>query len=226
MAATKKTKILLIGGYRKTKTLGKSLLKKGYKVTVINNNYEHCLGLSEIDGLKVYNGDGTLPSILLDAGATNCQIAIALTGQDEDNLIACQLCKNRFGVKKTIALVGNPNKTEFFLKMGVDSAICAMERITSLIEQQATIDKLANSIELGDGRISITEIKIEEGYNVCDKMLKDVNLAKDIIVGCILRGARTIIPRGDTTVLKGDMLVLIAETGAEEKALRILTGAV
>ena len=218
-----KTRILLVGGFRKTKTLSKSLLKKGYKVTVINENYEDCLSLSEISGLKVFCGDGTLPSILLNAGVQSCQIAIALTGKDEDNLVACQLCKNRFGVKKTIALVGNPNKTDFFLKMGVDSAICAMDKITAIIEQQATVDRITNSIEIGGGRVSITEIKIETGFSVENKMLKDINLPRDIIIGCILRGDDTMIPRGDTAVLAGDTLVLIAEVGAEERALKILT---
>jgi trk system potassium uptake protein TrkA len=220
-----KTKILLIGGFRKTGTLAKSLLKKGYRVTVINDGYENCLTLSEIEGLKVFCGDGTLPSVLSEAGAKTAKIAIALTDKDEDNLVACQLCKSRFGVKKTIALVGNPNKTDFFLKMGVDSAICVMDKITAIIEQQAVIDRITNSIEIGAGRVSVTELTVGNGYAINGKALKEIRLPKDIIIGCILRGDTTMIPRGDTVILADDTLIIIAETGAEEKALKILTEA-
>jgi trk system potassium uptake protein TrkA len=220
-----KTKILLIGGFRKTKILAKSLLQKGYKVSVINSNYENCLSLSEIDGLKVFHGDGTLPSVLSDADAAKCKIAIALTSNDEDNLVACQLCKKNFGVEKTIAIVGNPNKTDFFIKMGVDSAICAIDKVRSIIEQQATVDKIANSIAIGEGKVNITEIAVEENSHVVDKMLKELNLPKDIIIGCILRGDKTMIPRGETTILAGDVLITIAETGATERFLDMLSEA-
>lgn len=219
-----KTKILLIGGFRKAKTLAKSLLKKGYKVAVINDDYEDCISLSEIPGLKVCRGDGTLPSVLLDAGVRNCQIAIALTSKDEDNLVACQLCKNRFGVKKTISLVGNPNKTDFFLKMGVDSAICAMDKISSIIEHHAVIDKISNSIELAGGKISITEIKILDDFPITNKKLRDSGIPRKIIVGCILRGEESVIPHGETVILPGDTIIVMAETDVLEDGIKYICG--
>lgn len=219
-----KNKILLIGGYRKTKTLAKSLLKKGYKVTVINDDHEQCNSLAEIDGIKVIHGDGTLPSVLSDAGAKSSQIAIALTSKDEDNLVACQLCKNRFGVKKTISLVGNPNKTQFFLKMGVDSAICAMEKITAIIEQQATVDKIKNIAAIAEGNIIISQIKIEPEFPAVEKTLREIQLPLQIIIGCILRAERSVIPHGNTVIHAGDTLILIAENGALEKAITVITG--
>lgn len=219
-----KNKIIIIGGFRKTKILAVDLLKKGYKVIAVNDNREHCQLLSEIDGLKVYCGDGTLPSVLLDAGVKNCRTAIAIMDNDEDNLVTCQLCKKRFGIQKAISLVGNPNKTDFFRRMGVDSVICAVERITDIIRQQATIDKISNSFVVGEGKVNISEVKMESGYPVINKMLKDIGLPNDIIVGCILRGERAMIPRGETTILAGDILLLISEIGAEEKAFRLLAG--
>jgi len=217
-----KAKILLIGGFRKTKALAKSLIAKGYKPTVINDNYSDCQSLSEIDGLNVINGDGTLMNILSDAGAHNCRIAIALTSKDEDNLVACQLCKKRFNVKKTISLVSSPNKTEFFLKMGIDSVICAVDKITAIIEQQAIVDKIANSVAVAEGKISITEIKIEPDSVVVGKKLREINLPREIIVGCILRGDDSMIPRGDTEISAGDDLIIISEKGNEEKAVKAL----
>ena len=111
-----------------------SLLEQGYQVTVINDNYEDCLKLAEIKGLTVIYGNGTRPYILEEAGAENFDIAIALTSKDADNLVACQLCKRKYSVKKTVSLVEDPNKTEFFYKMGVDSVVCAVSAVTGIIQ--------------------------------------------------------------------------------------------
>ena len=132
-----KTRVLLVGGRSKAKSLATSLLRKGYQVTVINDTYEDCLKLAEIDKLIVINGDGTRPFVLEDASAGDADIAIALTSKDEDNLVICELCKKRFHVKKTVALLTDPKKTDFFYKMGIDSVVCAITAITGIIEQQA-----------------------------------------------------------------------------------------
>lgn len=218
-----KSRVLLVGGYRKAKTLAKSLLKKGYRVTVINDDHEACQGLAEIDGLKVIKGDGTLPSVLLDAGADHCQIAIAMTSKDENNLVICQLCKKRFNVKKTISLVTNPNKTDFFLKMGVDRVICAVEKITAIIEQQANVEQIANVVAIAEGKIKVTEMRIEAGAEVIGKKIKDINLPHEVVVSCILRADDSMIPRGNTQLLAEDTLILISEKGGEEKAIKILS---
>ena len=112
-----KTKVLLIGGRNKAKSLATSLISKGYHVTVINDTYEGCLKLAEIDKLTVINGDGTRPFVLEDASAGDADIAIAMTAKDEDNLVICELCKKRFHVAKTVSLLTVPKKSDFFYKM-------------------------------------------------------------------------------------------------------------
>jgi len=218
-----KTRIILIGGFRKTITLAKSLLSKGYRVTAINDDPAKCQTLAGVDGLKVILGDGTVPSVLSDAGADNCQIAIALTNKDEDNLIACQLCKKRFNVKKTISLVSSPNKRDFFTNMGIDSVICAVDKITAIIEQQAIVDEIANSIAVAEGKICITEIKIQPDAEVVGKKISEINLPREIIIGFILRGSGSVIPRGNTELRERDTLILISEGGEEDAAVKVLS---
>ena len=113
-----KTKVLLVGGRSKAKSLAVSLINKGYQVTVINDTLEDCVKLSEIDRLTVIHGDGTRPFVLEDASAQDADIAIAMTAKDEDNLVICELCKKKFQVKKTVALLTDPKKTDFFLQDG------------------------------------------------------------------------------------------------------------
>lgn len=219
-----KTRVLLVGGRSKAKSLATSLIRRGYQVTVINDTYEDCIKLAEIDKLTVINGDGTRPFVLEDASADDADIAIAMTSRDEDNLVICELCKKRFHVKKTVALLTDPKKTDFFYRMGIDSVVCAITAITGIIEQQAFVDKIATLVPIGEGRVSIAEVPIPGTAPAVGKKLWEMNLPKQVIIGCILRGDTTMVPRGDTRILAGDMLVLISSDKQEMAAIKELTG--
>lgn len=219
-----KKHILLIGGFHKAALLADSLIKKGYKVTAINTNYERCLTLSDINSLTVINGDGTKPFVLEDANAQNADIAIALTQCDDDNLIICELCKKKFNVKRTVALVNDPKKTDFFYKMGIDSVVCAVNAVTNIIEQQTFLEGIATLLPTGEARINIAEVPISATSPVVGKKLWEINLPKEVIIGCILRGEKSMIPRGDTRILAGDMVILISSDKQEMSAIKELTG--
>lgn len=180
--------------------------------------------LAEIDKLTVINGDGTRPFVLEDASAGDADIAIALISKDEDNLVICELCKKGFHVKKTVALLTDPKKTDFFYRMGIDSVVCAITAITGIIEQQAFVDKIATLVPIGEGRVSIAEVPIPSTAPAVGKKLWEINLPKQVIIGCILRGDTTMVPRGDTRILAGDMLVLISSDKQEMAAIKELTG--
>lgn len=224
MKQKKHTNILLIGGRSKAKAMAISLLEQGYRVTAINAAMEDCKKLAEIPGLHVIHGDGTKPYILDEADAAGCDIAIALTARDTDNLVACQLCKNQFHVAKTVSLVQDPNKTAFFSQMGVDSVVCAISAVTGIIQQQAFIDDMTTVIPVGKGRVQIVEIQIPADAPAAGKKLWEITLPKEAIVGCILRADTTLIPRGDTRILEGDTLVVITGNGQELNAAHALTG--
>ena len=219
-----KKKVLLVGGFHKAKALANSLLKKGYAITIINDSYNDCLSLAENKEFKVINGDGSKPFVLSDAGAEDKDIVIALTGRDDDNLVICELCKKKFGIAKTVAVVNDPKKTEFFYKMGIDSVVCAINAITSIIEQQTFLDEIATLVPIGEGRISIAEVPIPQSSPVVQKKLWEISLPKEVIIGCILRGEQSMIPRGDTRLLAGDILVLISSKENQIAAIEELTG--
>ena len=224
MRKNERSRVLLIGGRSKAKSLADSLLKQGYKVTVINDSYEECEKLAEVKNLDVYHGDGTKPYVLDEAGAADCQIAIALTSRDENNLVACQMCKRNFGVPKTVSLVSDPQKTEFFHQMGVDSVVCAISTVTSIIQQQAFIDDMVNIIPVGFGKVQIVEVQIPSTSPISGKKLWEIDLPKEVVVGCVLRRDQAIIPRVDTRITEGDTLVIIAGNGQELAAVQLLTG--
>jgi K+ transport systems, NAD-binding component len=217
-------RVLLIGGFRKTKHLANSLLKKGYKVTAINADPQNSKSLAEIDRLAVFCGDGTKPFVLEDASAHNADIAIALTKYDADNLVICELCKKKFRVKRTVALISDPKKTRFFYRMGIDSVVCATTAISSIIEQQAFLDEISTLVPVGEGRVKIAQVPIPAAAPAVDKKLMELRLPRQVIIGCIMRGENSMIPRGDTQILAGDVLVLISSGDDESAALQALLG--
>lgn len=219
-----KKQAFLIGSFNRARSLAKSLTHKGYHVTAINSNLEKCKILAEIEDITVIYGDETKPFVLEDANIQNADLAIALTTKDEDNLVICELCKKKFNVKKTISVLNDPLKTDFYYKMGVDSVICEVNAITNIIEQQAIYEGIVTMIPTGEGRINIVEVPISGNSPSAGKQLWEINLPKEVIIGCIIRGEESTIPRGDTRILSGDKLILISAHKQELIAIKELTG--
>ena len=215
--------ILIVGGFHKARSLAASLLKKGYRVTVINKDYEDCEKLAEVNKLNVIYGDGSKKFILEDAVAENCQVAIALTDSDEINLVICEMCKQFFHVKKTVALLNDPSKTDFFYQIGIDRVVCALNMITNIMEEQAIMDEMTKMIPVDEERIHIMEIPIPRNSAVAGKKLWELNLPKEIIIGCILRGDQSLVPRGDTRITEGDVLLIITSDKSKLDQIKELT---
>ena len=223
MMKTKK-RAFLIGGHQKAQALAESLTKKGFQITIINEDYASCLELTELVGVNVICGDGSRPYILDDANIQDADLAIALTRRDEYNLLISELCNKSFHDKNTAALVNDPQKVDFFYQMGVDSVVCSVTSVTSIIEQQMFMDEISSVIPIKEGDISISQVPIAANAPAVGKRLWELNLPEEVIIGCILRGNRNITPHGDTQLLAGDMLILISSSQQKIATIRELVG--
>lgn len=219
-----KKNVLLMGGKSKAKALALSLHKQGYGVHVVNDDFDLCHEIAKIKGVHVIWGDCTKPFILDEAQASECDFSISLTSKDEDALMASEICKKKFHVKKTVCLLSDPTKKEFFYKMGIDQVVCATQTITSIIEQQTFIDEMENVIPIDQGQVKMAEVRILQDSPIVDQKLWQIDLPKEAIVGCILRGNETIIPRGDTRIYVQDLLVVIFDSEKEKEVIQALTG--
>lgn len=132
-----KKRAFLIGGSQKAQALASSLGSAGYKVTIINKDLDTCRVLTELTDATVIHGDGARPYVLDDAHVHDAELAVALTRSDEDNLVILELCKKMFRVRKTVALVNDPQLVDFFRQMGVDSVLAPVTTITRLVEAEA-----------------------------------------------------------------------------------------
>ena len=128
--------IIIVGGGKVGYYIAKTLLEEGKEVMVIEEKPDKCIRLSEELGVNVIEGDGSYVHFLDQAGAERADVLIAVTGEDEDNLIICQVAKLKFGVKRTIARLNNPKNGKIFHKLGIDATVSSTELILSKIEQE------------------------------------------------------------------------------------------
>ncbi len=215
--------LIIIGGGKVGYYLTKALAELKHKISVIEKDKQLCMNIvnatSNLD-VSVINGDGTGMDYLIDAGIESSDALIAVTGMDQDNLIACQIAKKKFNIKKTIARVNNPNNIKIFEKLGVDSVVSSTATIVDIMEKEVFLSGFRSLITIGD--IIINEIKLQEGYHSINKQIKELNIPRDCIIISVIRDNKVIIPGGSTTLLLGDELIAVTKIGEEnllEKAL-------
>ena len=215
--------LIIIGGGKVGYYLARALSELKHKVTVIESNRELCLNIanttSNLD-VNVINGDGTSINYLIDAEIEIADALIAVTGRDQDNLVACQIAKNKFNIKKTIARVNNPKNIKIFEKLGVNAAVSSTASIVDIIEREVFISGLKS---LGTvGNLSVNEIKLLPNYYSVNKQIRDLEFPKDCIIISIIRNNDVIIPGGSTKLLSGDEVITVSKKGTEEKVENVL----
>ena len=217
-------KVIIIGGGKVVYFLAKAFLAKGHHVTIINNKKDDCEWFAKRLKSTVIHGDGSDQKSQEEAGAGEADCLIAITPADEDNLIACQIADKIFGVPRILAFVNNPENVDIFKRLGVKMALSTVEIVSNIIEEKIEFEEITNLIPLDEGKINVTEVVLTGKSSVLRKPLKDIDFPKGALLACIIRQDTPIIPRGFTTLEKGDRLVLITMRDEYEETLQLLTG--
>ena len=212
-------KIIIVGGGKVGFYLAKTLRSQGHDAVIIEQNKEQCKTCANLLDVTVCVGDGTSQNTLRAAGADNADVVVAVMGKDESNLVCCQTAKKIFGVKKTVAKVNNPNNVRAMRALGVDTAVSATDYIIQYLEREVDMSAIKELIPLNEGEASLLEITLPENYKLAGDTLMDINLPQSCNVVCINRGGKTIIPRGQTKLHSGDVL-LVVTLGTGERELR------
>ena len=214
-------KTIIVGGGKVGFYLTKTLLEHGYEVTIIENDKEQSRYCANNLEAEVACGDGTSYETLLACGADKADCVIAVTGKDECNLICCQVAKKAFGVRKTIAKVNNPKNADVMKQLGVDIVVSATDNIIQLLEHEVDFSAMKKLLSIDEeyDDASLVEITLPENYVYQGKKLAELSLPDQCNIACINRGGRTIIPRGATILLSGD-IVLVVMMNSKEKELR------
>ncbi|MCF8027573.1 MAG: TrkA family potassium uptake protein [Desulfobacteraceae bacterium] len=216
-------KVLIVGSGKTVYFLCKSFTAKGYEVVIINRDHQECVQLARQVSATVVCGDGSDANTLEDAGAMYADAMLAITPNDQDNLIICQLAAIHFGVPRAVALANDPENAEVFQQLGI-SAFSTTHIIGNLIEQRASLEQVINLLPVGEGRVNVTEIHLDEASPVAGSALSEVTLPKSALVAVVIRENQPIVPRGDDRLLEGDRIVIITLPENHEQVLKIFTG--
>jgi trk system potassium uptake protein TrkA len=198
--------IIIGGGGEVGYYLTKSLLIQGHEVLLLEKGTARYQALNEELGPAVVHGDACEARTMAEVGASRADVVIAVTGEDEDNLVICQMAKKRYKVGRTIARLNNPKHEEIFLKLGIDLTVSPTRAILSLIES-----------DLPSSRLEIVEMRIPEKSPIVGKMLRDINLPRSGNLALIIRDKQFITPTAETQInAHDDVFALVNREGEEE----------
>lgn len=212
-------KSIIVGGGKIGFYLAKALREHNYQVSLIESDKERSHYCANNLDAEILFANGTTVEALEACGADKADCVIAVMGADESNLVCCQIAKNVFGVKKTIAKVNNPNNTDVLRELGVDIVISATDNIIQLLEHEVDLSLLKPLLTLEDDEVSLMELTLPKDYALEGRQLMELHLPDTCNIACIQRSGRTIIPRGGTVLLSGDILLIVMKN-SEEKELR------
>ena len=216
-------RMIIVGGGQAGRSLARVLLERRHEVCLIEKDRARCAALAEDLDAAVVPGDGTNVAVLERAGARNAGCLMAVTGVDQDNLVAAQLAQGHFGTQKVIARVNDPRNAETFRALGIQDIVSSTEIVVQLIEQEADTAHmhLIASLHQGKGEILSMTLPFDTAWE--GRALKDVAFPKGTLVISLIRGGELTIPNGSTVLRAGDELVAVAEERSRE-ALRGVLG--
>ena len=211
-------KVVVIGGGRIGYSLSQSLLSNKHQVTIVEEESERCGCLVKSLNTVVINGDGTSLQTLADAETQNADVLVALTGRDQDNLVACQLAHYHFEVPRTIARVSNPRNRELFQELGgVSTTVCPTEIISSLVEEKVSLKDMITLLTFEEGKVVIVETEVGEDSPARGKKIVELKLPRECVIISIIRESHIIFPHGQTILKMKDKV--LALTTAQKKSV-------
>ena len=203
--------VIVIGGGKVGFYLAKHLIERDYEVTLVEKDpvraewIEHQLGM-----VSVMVGDGDEMAFLATTGIERASVVVGTTGDDEDNLIACQLAKVKFHVPRTVARVNNPQNVSVFKALGIDAPVSATELLMGLIEAELG-SELVRGVSVKASGKCLVDLALPEVSGYVGKRLSEVSMPAGGFVVCVVRDGRPLPPDPETVVQPGDELVVYSQ---------------
>jgi trk system potassium uptake protein len=216
--------IIVVGGGRVGFYLAKELLEAGHEIVVLEKNARRARQIADELGSIVLARDGCEGKHLAEAGANRAALVAAVTGDDEDNLVICQMAKHHFSVPRTIARVNNPKNEALLRHLGVDEVISPTRMALGAIEQDIPVHELLHLAQLGGGELELLEAQIGPDSPAIGRRPSDIPLPEGCSLFVLLRGESIVPLRSDTTFQSGDKVLAISRTDCALHLRRELIG--
>lgn len=217
--------IIVVGGGKVGFHLAKALVEEGHEVLVLERDRKKCETIAEELGSVVVQGDGCEVRTLTDAGTGRADLVIAVTGDDEDNMVVCQVAKLKFNVPRTIARINNPKNELIFKKLGIDETVSSTKVIMERIQSELPDHPLLHLMDLRGYGLEIVEVKLSEGAYAIGKRLKDLQLPPSSVVSLVVsKDQGAVVPTGDTLLEEDDELLIVTRVESEDVLRAQLVG--
>src|ERR671929_1745710 len=208
--------IIIVGAGKVGWNLARELIEKGSEVTLVEANRERYLTVEQELEHNVQYGDASELWVLERAGISRADMVIAVTGDDEDNILICQVAKEKYLVDRIIARVNNPRNLDHFKLLGIQPAVSATDLILRLIEHEVPRYGLVHLLDLPEERLEIIELVVSEGSPAAGRRVAEFALPDGSLVISVLRDGSGFVPNSDTVVEAGDEVLVVLDPGLED----------
>ena len=208
--------VIIAGGGKVGWNLARELMAKEHEVTLIESRRDRYLVIEEELEHAVQYGDATELWVLERAGIQRADLVIAVTGDDEDNMLVCQVAKEKYLCDRIIARVNNPRNYQHFKLLGIQPAVSATDLILRLIEHEVPRYGLVHLLALEEERLEIIELEVPVDSPVANRRVADIDLPEGSLIISVLRGGAGFVPKADTVIESGDEVLLVLDPGLEE----------
>src|SRR2546423_6721054 len=205
--------VLIVGGGKVGWNLARELIDKGEEVTLIESDRRRYLVIEQELEHAVQYGDATELWVLERAGIQRADLVIAVTGDDEDNILICQMAREKYGVQRIVARVNNPRNLQHFRLLDVQPAVSATDLILRLIEHEVPEYGLVQLLALEEEHLEIIEVEVGEGSQAAGSRVGDVQLPLGSLIISVLRGGTGFVPKAESVIEPGDHVLLILDPG-------------
>jgi trk system potassium uptake protein len=207
--------IIIAGAGKVGWNLARELIGEGHEVTVIESDRERYLTVEEELEHAIQYGDASELWVLERAGIVRADMVIAVTGDDEDNMLISQVAKEKYLVEHTIARVNNPRNLEHFELLGIRPVVSATDLILRLIEHEVPHHGLVHLLDLRQEQLEIIEIEVADGAPAAGKGIGELELPEGTLVVSVLRDGTGFVPKADTVIMPGDEVLAVLSPGDE-----------
>jgi trk/ktr system potassium uptake protein len=216
--------VIVTGAGKVGANITRALVRRGYEVTLIESRRDRVQRLEEEFDYRVHLGDATELYVLERAGIQRPpDLVLAVTGDDEDNIVICQLAREKYGVPKVIARVNDPRNQAHFDLLGISPTVCATSDIMAKVEHQMPgIADVIHLLELREENLEIIEVEIDQESPAAGKTIDRLELPAEARLILVSRNGRAEIAIGSTKLEPGDRVMAILQTGKEDEVREVL----
>ena len=208
--------VIIVGAGKVGWNLARELLEKGSEVTLIENNRERYLTVEQELEHNIQYGDASELWVLERAGISRADMVIAVTGDDEDNILICQVAKEKYLVDRIIARVNNPRNREHFELLGIRPVVSATDLILRLIEHEVPEYGLVHLLDLPEQRLEIIEILLPTDSKAAGQRVGDLQMPEGALLISVLRDDTGFVPNSETVLEAGDEILAVLDPTVEE----------